>query len=236
MRSPRDASHGICAPHGITRHTRPTPHHTAYAHRTSCTAPTRLRHTPRHAQTHVTRSCLHVRPHVAPHAAEPSIPRPWPRIVHQTARDVDEMRAIGGTPPRKAGIQPAHATNHSVAHAFTHLHAHPHAFSRGCNRHVRSRHAHPSAHAHAPRASTRTPRTRVASGTAESTESTETRHQRNSETPRRAMQNALPSHVCLEFGHTAPSRGAFWLIQMLGTRPSALRDPSRLKPFFSLSQ
>ncbi|GDZ32057.1 hypothetical protein MCC01968_02360 [Bifidobacteriaceae bacterium MCC01968] len=32
---------------------------------------------------------------------------------------------------------------------------------------------------------------------------------RNSDTPRRAMQNALPSHVCLEFGHTAPSLGAF---------------------------
>lgn len=47
------------------------------------------------------------------------------------------------------------------------------------------------------------------------------------------MQNALPSHVCLEFGHTAPSLGAFWLSQMLGTRPSALREPSRLNPFFS---
>lgn len=48
------------------------------------------------------------------------------------------------------------------------------------------------------------------------------------------MQNALPSHVCLEFGHTAPSLGAFWLSQMLGTRPSALREPSRLNPFFLL--
>ena len=35
------------------------------------------------------------------------------------------------------------------------------------------------------------------------------RFQRKSETPRRPMQNALPSHVCLEFGHTAPSLGAF---------------------------
>ncbi len=49
------------------------------------------------------------------------------------------------------------------------------------------------------------------------------------------MQYALPSHVCREFGHTAPNRGAFWLIQMLGTRPSAERDPNRLKPFFSNS-
>ena len=46
------------------------------------------------------------------------------------------------------------------------------------------------------------------------------------------MQYALPSQVWRELGQTAPSRGAFWLIQMLGTRPSAEREPSRLKPFF----
>lgn len=37
----------------------------------------------------------------------------------------------------------------------------------------------------------------------------QSQRQRNNETPRLAMQYALPSHVWRELGHTAPNRGEF---------------------------
>lgn len=48
------------------------------------------------------------------------------------------------------------------------------------------------------------------------------------------MQNALPSHVCLEFGHTAPSLGAFWLSQMLGHAAVGAARAQQVEPVFLL--
>ena len=40
--------------------------------------------------------------------------------------------------------------------------------------------------------------------------------------------------MCREFGHTAPRRGAFWLIQMLGTAPVGAARAEQVEPVLDL--